>query len=166
MQKKSSPEWNKIKKDFLNGVPRRDICEKYGLSYATLNRKIHIEEWVKSKEKIIRKTIEKTEEKIIESLSDKQAKYTIEQEKKFALLVAKTLEALEQDPCIENYKTASDILDKSYKNIRQALGMRDIPQDVNLSIHKKKTPAEIEKEMVKSLMEELNQFEEQQREST
>jgi transposase-like protein len=63
-------DWKRIKAEYIaGGTSYRKLCEKYGVSRTTLQRKAKDEKWCE-----LRSQAEaKTETKIIESVSDKEA---------------------------------------------------------------------------------------------
>lgn len=67
--------WPLIKREYINGGHTyQSLCDKYGVSHSTLEKRARAEGWREMKarqsEKVEQKTIEKTAEKIAESESD------------------------------------------------------------------------------------------------
>jgi uncharacterized protein YjcR len=61
MAKLAGPPWARIKKEYLEGVPPRDLGRKYGIKAKSVSDKARREGWVRKKSDIIEKIAEKVE---------------------------------------------------------------------------------------------------------
>lgn len=67
---KAKPDWDKIKAEYLaGGTSYRKLAEKYGVSFTTLKRKAKQEAWTQKRTQ----TDHRSEDKIIENISEKKA---------------------------------------------------------------------------------------------
>lgn len=68
-------DWKKIKAEYISGgTSYRKLCEKYGVSRTTLQRKAKDEKWLELRSQ----TEAKTESKIVEAVSDIEAEKAID----------------------------------------------------------------------------------------
>lgn len=68
-------DWKRIKAEYIaGGTSYRKLCEKYGVSRTTLQRKAKDEKWLELR----RQTEAKTETKIVEVTSTKEAKKAVD----------------------------------------------------------------------------------------
>lgn len=85
--------WQKIKAEYIaGGTSLRKLSEKYGVSFSTIQKKSMEEKWGDLRKKSRRKT----EEKIIDSVSDKEAKNAVDKLSRVSDLTDKLLNKLEQ----------------------------------------------------------------------
>jgi hypothetical protein len=154
---KKKTDWNKVKTDYLKGLSREEICKKYGLNYKTLDTRINSHKWIDEARKIKGKSKEKLQEKLSETLADRQAQAIQMQESDFLKLVGRCKVVIDTAE-IDDLSSIANVLDKSYKNIRQALNIRDTATDLNVTVHKKKTPAEIDAEIAREFLKEIEEI--------
>ena len=119
-------DWKRIKAEYIaGGTSYRKLCEKYGVSRTTLQRKAKDEKWCE-----LRSQAEaKTETKIVEQVSEKNVKID---EKYFALvdkLLDKAEETIEKMPVwstnsLKEMATALKYL-KECKGVKSEADMRE-----------------------------------------
>lgn len=64
------PDWKKIKAEYIRGVSYRRLTEKYGVSFSSIQKRGAKEKWTDLRKKSSRKT----DEKLIESVANQEAK--------------------------------------------------------------------------------------------
>jgi hypothetical protein len=74
-----SVNWGKIKSEYLKGMSRKAICEKYGVTYNSLDNHIKREKWTKRKTEIRKKVTEKVDDSVINDLYAQQLEFIREQ---------------------------------------------------------------------------------------
>lgn len=124
-KEKKSPDWKKIKTDYLKGISRKEICKKYGVKYETLSTRIRQGSWAKQKIVIKQKVNKKTTEKLIESLSDRQARMILKQETDSMVFWQKSLDFLQLSADPSEGKTSVEMFREAVKLARQALQISD-----------------------------------------
>lgn len=89
IERRLSVDWKKIKAEYIaGGTSYRKLCEKYGVSRTTLQRKAKEERWVELRSQADAKTTTK----IVNAISDKSAKI----DEKYYGLVDKLMQKAEE----------------------------------------------------------------------
>lgn len=106
-------DWSKIKREYIKGgTSYRNLAEKYGVSFSSLQKVAAKENWAELR----KKKEEETEIKIIESLSDKEA----DRAKRLLSVTDKLLDRIEG--LVEEFTAAEVALDRTtLKQITGAL---------------------------------------------
>ena len=98
-QNDGRPDWLAIRTEYESGVPRREICAKYGLSYNTLDSQIRRNRWSKVRETVARKVHEKCTTKIVNEKTEETVSITKDIEsaqRKIAKLLNRRLDEYEE----------------------------------------------------------------------
>lgn len=64
-------DWTKIRAEFIRGVSYRELSEKYGVSFSTIQKVGASEKWTDLRKKSGRKAVEKTVDKIASQKAEK-----------------------------------------------------------------------------------------------
>ena len=109
-------DWKRIKAEYIaGGTSLRELSEKYGVSFSTIQKKSMEEKWSNLRKKSRRKE----EEKIIDSVSSKEAKKAVDKLERVSDLTDKLLDKLEQaisELDIQLYKMVEKTKVIEYKN--------------------------------------------------
>lgn len=134
-------DWNIIKAEYIAGnTSYRKLCEKYGVSRTTLQRKAKDEKWVD-----LRSQAEaKTETKIVEQVSKKSAKINDKYYDLVDKLINKAAETIENTPVwsansLKEMATALKYL-KECKGVKSEADMRE--QEARIKNLEKQAEAE------------------------
>ena len=147
-------DWEKIKGEYLNGLSREEICDKYKIKYSTLNKRITRDKWNEKRDKIVLKVSQKLEEKISDSISDLQAKFVKKQFEFFDEYFddeIKKYKSLKHSP---DYKLTMNDLKEAVRMARQAISLFDNKTETsaNLNIvnkYKELSIEELDAELIK-----------------
>ena len=148
------PDWDKIKSEYLKGVSRKNICEKYKVEYQALNTRIKTGKWKKLKDQIEQKIDQKFEEKISDSISDIQAKFVKKQFEFFNEVFDDEIKKYKALKSSSDYSLPTNDLKEAVRMARQAINLFDSKNETtgNLNIvnkYKELTAAELEVELLK-----------------
>lgn len=118
-------DWKKIKAEYISGgTSYRKLCEKYGVSRTTLQRKAKEEKWLALRSQ----TEAKTESKIVEAVSDIEAEKAIDIIEVADKLIDKIYElidaSLKNPQGVKNLTSALKDL-KEIKGIKSDADMRE-----------------------------------------
>ena len=152
MSKAGSPDWKKIRAEYLSGKSREEICRDHNVKYKTLDNRIVTGKWKGKQREIEKKTDIKTVEKVSESLAEKQARTILQQEQHSDFVIEEIIKAYKENPDQQGFvKLLADTLEKAYKLKRQAVGLKE-ETDMNLILKSKEkvfTDEELEQELKK-----------------
>lgn len=119
-----SVDWKRIKAEYIaGGTSYRKLCEKYGVSRTTLQRKAKDEKWLELRSQ----TEAKTETKIVEVTSDKEAKKAVDIIDVADKLLEKIEAAAEQFSDPDSIKKLTSAIKdlKDIKGIKSEADMRE-----------------------------------------
>lgn len=147
-------DWEKIKTEYLKGISRRDICEKYKVEYQALSTRIKNGKWKKLKDQIEQKIDQKLEEKISDSISDIQAKFVKKQFEFFNEVFEDEIQKYKALKSSPDYSIPTNDLKEAVRLARQAINLFDSKTETstNLNIvnkYKELSIEEIEAELTK-----------------
>jgi transposase-like protein len=117
-ERRLSVDWNKIKAEYIaGGTSYRKLCEKYGVSRTTLQRKAKDEKWLD-----LRSQAEaKTETKIVDVVSNKEA----EKAERIVDVANKLLDKIEEiiDKAVTNTQSIKN-LTSALKDLKEIKGCK------------------------------------------
>ena len=147
-------DWEKIKGEYLKGLSREEICDKYKIKYSTLNKRITRDKWNDKRDKIALKVSQKLEEKISDSISDIQAKFVKKQFEFFNEVFDDEIQKYKALKSSSDYSLPTNDLKEAVRMARQAINLFDSKNETtgNLNIvnkYKELTAAELEAELLK-----------------
>lgn len=147
-------DWDKIKSEYLKGVSRKNICEKYKVEYQALNTRIKTGKWKKLRDQIEQKIDQKFEEKISDSISDIQAKFVKKQFEFFNEVFDDEIQKYKALKSSSDYSLPTNDLKEAVRMARQAISLFDNKTETsaNLNIvnkYKELSIEELDAELIK-----------------
>lgn len=147
----AKPDWKKIELDFISGMSRKEICDKYKIKYNTLDSKIKRGNWTQSERNIERKTDEKLEEKLSETIAERQASFIEKQYRFFSEILDDEIERYKSRSSNPEYKLSMSDLKEVVRLARQAINLFDSKTESNVTITdkvKELDKSELKKELI------------------
>lgn len=140
----ADPDWKKIKAEYVRGASYRKLAKKYGVSFSSIQKRGAREKWTDLRNQSGRKT----DEKIIESTSDQDAKRATMFKSISDKLLNKISDGIDDGSLILTCKGVSD-LSTALKNLKE---LNDIKSDIDV----REQEARIEKLRRDAVVEEQN----------
>jgi DNA-binding transcriptional regulator YbjK len=127
---KKKHNWLKIKAEYQGGQgSMRELCEKYGISQSTMEKRAVREQWTIQKQEISRKVAEKVAEKVSENITELQKIWVLDTIKRGIKARGEVDLAKEQAACPAIDPGMQDQLSRVEQRfdemVRKALGLEE-----------------------------------------